>query len=82
MLKDLALSDTGFVFNPYTGATFSVNPTGLAILQGLKDDLDRNGLLDRLRDGFDIKGEDLHRDLDEFTHLLQINGLLPKEAVL
>ena len=27
-LKDLALSDTGFVFDPYTGATFTTNATG------------------------------------------------------
>ena len=41
-LSDLAISDSGFVFDPYTGASFSVNLTGLTLLRALKDgDTDR-----------------------------------------
>ena len=31
--KNIALSDTGFVFNPGNGDSFSVNPIGLEILK-------------------------------------------------
>src|SRR5205085_12462462 len=31
-LKDLAISETGFVFDPYTGATFTTNATGHCVL--------------------------------------------------
>jgi len=36
-LKDLAVSDSGFVFDPYTGSTFSVNAAGRLILKGRKE---------------------------------------------
>jgi hypothetical protein len=36
-LSNLALSPTGFVFDPRTGATYTVNPTGRAVLEALRD---------------------------------------------
>jgi hypothetical protein len=79
-LKDLAVSESGFVFDPYSGATFSVNASGLCLLEGLKEGLDREGLLGRLEERFDTTGADLGRDLDEFLALLRHNGVLPDEA--
>jgi len=79
-LKDLAVSESGFVFDPYSGATFSVNASGLCLLEGLKDGLDRAGLLGRLEERFDTTGADLERDLDEFLTLLRHNGVLPDDA--
>ena len=32
-LSDLAISDKGFVFDPYTGSTFSLNATGRGIVR-------------------------------------------------
>ena len=36
-LRDLAISDSGFVFDPYSGATFTANSSGRAILEALRD---------------------------------------------
>ena len=47
-LRDLALSDTGFVFDPCSGATFTVNATGLAVLKGLTDRTTRRAQVDAL----------------------------------
>ncbi|GEM_PF-186710 len=33
----LAVSETGFVFDPRTGHSFTVNPTGLVVLRALRD---------------------------------------------
>ena len=81
-LKDLALSDSGFVFDPYSGGTFSANATGLAILRGLKDGLGREALLARLRAEFELGLDDPARDLDEFLGVLRQNGLVPQEFSL
>lgn len=78
-LQDLAVSDTGFVFDPYTGSTFSVNPTGKRILEGLKAGQSRDVIVADLEEAFEIRGDDLERDLDEFLHLLRQNGLIPRE---
>lgn len=79
-LADLAISDSGFVFDPYTGASFSVNATGLALLRALKDGTtDRDELVTTLEQGFDVRGEDLGRDVDEFVGLMRRYGLLPRD---
>jgi hypothetical protein len=35
--RNIALSDSGFVFDPSTGDSFSTNPIGLEIIKMLKD---------------------------------------------
>ena len=79
-LKDLAVSETGFVFDPYSGATFSLNASALCLLRGLKEGLDREELLARLEELFDVTDADLSRDIDEFLELLRYNGVLPHEG--
>lgn len=79
-LQDLAVSETGFVFDPHSGATFSTNASGLTILRALKDGADRAGIRARLEETFETGGADLERDLDEFFHLLRRHALLPEPA--
>lgn len=78
-LGDLALSDTGFVFDPYSGSTFTVNATGLAVLNALKEGLGRDGLAARVRERFDARGADVARDVDDFVAALRQYGILPEE---
>ena len=47
-LKHLALSDSGFVFDPASGQSFSVNPTGLAVLRLLQQPQASEELVTRL----------------------------------
>lgn len=83
-LKDLALSDSGFLFDPFTGATYNTNATGKVMLEALKEGLGRADTLSRLHETFDLgSGEwDLDRDLDEFILLLRENGILPSDFEL
>lgn len=39
LLRQLALSNTGFVFDPRSGQSFTVNPTGLEALELLRGGL-------------------------------------------
>ncbi len=79
-LADLAVSDSGFVFDPHTGATFSVNDSGRAIIEGIKRGLGPSDLVAHLRARFETGGADLARDVAEFLHLLRQSGLLPAAA--
>jgi hypothetical protein len=78
-LKDLALSESGFVFDPYTGATFTANATGLAVLRGLRDGLSRAQIVDRLRAEFRIEEAASHLDSDvgDFLRMLAQQALVP-----
>lgn len=79
-IKDLAVSETGFVFDPYSGATFSLNASALCLLRGLKEGLGRDELIAQLEESFDVTDADLSRDIDEFFELLRYNGVLPHEG--
>ncbi len=81
-LKDLAVSETGFVFDPHTGNSYNTNETGRAILLALKEGLERAAVVQLLKSDFEIFGDDLERDLDEFLFLLRENGVLPQHFTL
>lgn len=77
-LKDLAISDRGFVFDPHTGATYSLNPTGLVVLRGLRDGRSREQIAEQVRDAYEVNGADLLRDVDEFVRMLAAQGIVPR----
>jgi hypothetical protein len=54
-LRDLALSDSGFVFDPMTGHSFTVKPSGLRILQWLKEGMTAEEVVWRLADTFELR---------------------------
>jgi PqqD family protein of HPr-rel-A system len=76
-LRELALSDSGFVFDPMTGHSFTVNPSGLCILRWLKDDLPADEIARRLGDTFEFDvGEDPARDVQDFFGQLRECGFV------
>ena len=80
-LKDVAVSDTGFVFDPITGLTFSVNTTGKFILDQLRQGKSADEIVAAIAENFDVTDRnEVMRDLKEFLRLLKENGILPKDA--
>ena len=78
-LRDLALSETGFLFAPYSGAPFSLTPPAVTILRALRGSADRVAVLEALKREFDVQSADLEHDLDEFIALLRREGLVSRE---
>ncbi len=76
LLQDLAISDTGFIFNPLTGESFSLNETGLYIIQLIKKGLDFQEILENLVNEFDVDPVDAEKDLQDFIEMLRMNNLL------
>jgi PqqD family protein of HPr-rel-A system len=76
-IQTLAMSDTGFVFDPRTGHAYTVNATGLAVLRGLKEGRSLAEVTKLVEDDFDqtIAVEDGVR---RFLQLLEELGLLPE----
>lgn len=75
-LQQLAISPTGFIFDPRSGATFSVNPTARVLLEGIRDGRGLAELEQVLREDFHSPSADLRRDILEFAHILRDEGLL------
>ena len=82
MLENLAVSDSGFVFDPTSGATFTLNASGLVILNALREGLSLDETVARLRDRFDEVGGDAKDDVLDFVARLRQNGLVPSDFAL
>ena len=70
-LNQLAINDEGFIFDPLTGESFTVNSTGLFILRKLKEDKSEEEILKGLLDEFNVSKEVAERDLIDFLEKLK-----------
>jgi hypothetical protein len=75
--KNIALSESGFIFDPSTGDSFSVNGTGLKILEYLKSGVDEAKIVKTLSEIFDADEKLIREDLDDFiNHLKQLKMIV------
>ena len=69
--KNIAISENGFIFNPLTGDSFSVNETGLFILQKLKEGENHEVIMKALQDEFELDANSAEIDLNDFLSMLK-----------
>lgn len=70
-LQRLAVSESGFVFDPVSGHNFTVNETGLTVLRLLQKNNELPPLLVQLVKDYDISLSELERDVLEFGGVLR-----------
>jgi len=70
-LQRLAISESGFVFDPVSGHNFTVNETGLSILRLVQKDNELAPLLEKLALDYEASSRVLERDVLEFAGLLR-----------
>ena len=75
-LKNLAISDTGFIFDPFSGKTFTVNEVGMVIIQSLKNGEDVGLIQNRIMEEFDTTLDQLERDISDFLIQLKEQSLI------
>ncbi len=71
LLARLALSDSGFVFDPVTGNSFTVNTSGLSILRLLQKTEDWRDIINTLQADFEVSYPVAERDVLEFATALR-----------
>ncbi|MDQ6952588.1 MAG: PqqD family peptide modification chaperone [Mariprofundaceae bacterium] len=71
VIQRLALNDSGFVFDPMNGRSFSANDVGLYILRFLQHNYDIEALLKAIEHDFDIQRSQAERDMTEFFEQLR-----------
>ncbi len=69
-LNDLAVSDSGFIFNPATGESFSANETGLFILEQLKQSKTQEEIIDLMLEEFQADRPTMEKDFADFIAIL------------
>ena len=73
VLNRLAVSESGFVFDPASGHHFTVNETGLVLLRLLLKTQDFNQILETLQAEYEAPVREIERDILEFISALKEN---------
>lgn len=76
--KNIATSESGLIFNPGTGDSFSVNQTGADILSKMKENITLEEIMKYLSEKYDTERLQLEKDIDDFLALLNDYNLVEK----
>ena len=73
---NIALSENGFVFNPSTGDSFTLNNTGKEVLVMIKEGKNLNQIADLMIAKYDADRITIERYLEDFVNDLSMNNLM------
>ncbi len=74
--KNIATSESGFIFNPGTGDSFSANPIAAEILVHLKENKPGSEIKKLILERYDVEPGVLENDWDDFLAQLREANLL------
>jgi len=74
--KNIATSESGFIFNPSTGDSFSANAIAADILSEMKGGSDEQEIKAGILARYEVKPEQLDRDWDDWMVQLKEANLL------
>ena len=77
-LKTLAVSDTGFIFDPATGSSYTLNETAAFMFQLLKEGRSEEELLQSLMAEYEVDLKTLEFDFFDFLNQLKYLGLVSR----
>jgi hypothetical protein len=75
-LQTLAISESGFIFDPNTGHTFTVNETGLEIIRHLKDNKGLEEIVAAIASDYEAGSEMIYKDVVQFLGQLRSQQLI------
>lgn len=74
--KDLAISESGFIFNPITGESFTANEVGISIINQLKLNKNKEEIISFLDEEYNSDKKSLEKDYDDFISILHRLNLI------
>ena len=77
--KEIAISDSGFVFNPASGESFTVNNVGIELFNYIKEGKSYNDVRDLVLDKYDTNEATFDKDYQDFVAILEYNHLLEEQ---
>ncbi len=78
--KNIAVSDTGFVFDPSTGESFTVNETGQEIIHLLKEGKSFDEIATVITTRYDIDRSGFEKYYQDFIEMLNHYHLIDYEG--
>ncbi|MBE9468209.1 MAG: PqqD family protein [Bacteroidetes bacterium] len=77
--KNIAISETGFIFNPSTGDSFTLNPIGIEILSFIENEKKYEEISDAILEKYDVDTITFEKNYYDFIQMLKNNHLLENE---
>ncbi len=78
--KNIAISDTGFIFDPGSGDSYTLNPVGQEIFGYLKAGKSREEISTLITDKYDVESGIFERYLYDFVSMLKHHQILEDHA--
>ena len=75
-LKQLALNDNGFVFDPSSGYSYTANETGLAVLKMLAAGQTKDEIRTAILQDYEVSADNFDSDFDHYTLMLEAFNLV------
>lgn len=75
-LKMLALNDSGFIFDPTTGQSFTTNETGLDIIRLMREGRSKAEIFSFLEEAYDAPKDLIYKDAMQFLSQLKTYRLV------
>lgn len=76
MKKDVAVSESGFLFNPETGDSYSLNPIGTEIVKLLQEKNSDEHVIEYIIEEYAIDRHTVEKDLYDFKNMLNSYKLM------
>lgn len=74
--KNIAISESGFIFNPMTGDSFSANPVGKDILQWMREEKNADEIVLQLQQKYQVDAAVAEKDVYDFIQMLKTYQLI------
>ena len=69
--RNIAISESGFLFDPTTGESYSLNVQGIEILNMIKENKSDAEITDYITGEYEVDRDDFERYLVDFTGMLK-----------
>jgi len=79
--SNIATSDSGFIFNPNTGESFSLNPIGNKILEWMRNKKSHEEIISLVQNEYSIDTDTIEKDLKDFTESLKQYQVLEEKTI-
>lgn len=74
--KNIAISDTGFLFDPSTGDSFTLNPMGIEILGMIKEGKSQAEITSQITSMYDVVEGAFERYFYDFISMLKHHQII------
>ena len=68
---NIAISDSGFIFNPSTGDSYSVNPLGQEIISLIRGGKSEESIFEHILGNYHVERPAAEKDLADYLNMLK-----------